>query len=267
MEKKEIILIILGGATIVLLLVLFLLVFFMLLSRRQQSYLLEKAKLQSDFDQEILQSKNQVQEHTMRHIARELHDNVGQMLSLVKIQLNNIEEENPGIKRVKDSREFLNKALVDIRSLSKTLNADHVLQNGLQEAIAFELSNIDKTGIIQTHFNDETSGRCLNTGVEVIVFRIVQETLQNTLKHAKAKNVWVSLVETADLCILDVHDDGCGFDLSVKKGMASGSGLLNMHNRAQLIKCTYEIKSSISSGTTTRLMIPKNQYDKGSTDR
>ncbi len=260
MEVNEVVIVIIGGTLIMLILMIFIISFFFVHSRRQQAHKLEKAAMESSFNEEILTAKNEVQENTMKHIARELHDNVGQLLSLVKIQLNTIDDENPGIKRVSDSKEYLNKALTDLRGLSKTLNSDNILIAGLLKGIDFELQRIEKTGFLKTSFQNQAKSFHIPAKIEVVVFRIFQEIVQNVLKHAKAKNLQVCLHENEEGYTLEVTDDGQGFNLQEKtKGSAfeSGSGLANLRSRAKLIDGELEINSGIGQGTTIRLILPK----------
>ena len=257
---KEIEIFVMIGTLVFFLLSTFIISFAFLFQKRQQAHKLEKASLEASFNEEILTAKNEVQENTMKHIARELHDNVGQLLSLVKIQLNTIDDENPGIKRVIDSKEYLNKALADLRGLSKTLNSDNILSAGLLKGVEFELQRIEKTGFLKTSFQNQTKVFHIPAKIEVVVFRIFQEIVQNALKHAKAKNLQVSLHENVEGYTLEVTDDGQGFNLQEKtKGSAfeSGSGLANLRSRAKLINGELEIKTGIDQGTTIRLILPK----------
>lgn len=235
-------------------------VFFLIrFQRKQLINAKEKAFMQARFNEEILTAKNEVQENTMKHIAREIHDNIGQLLSLVKIQLNNIDEEHPGIKRVTDSREYLNKALTDLRALSKTLNSDNVLQAGLLKAISFELERIEKTGFLETSFENECPAVLIEPKIGIVVFRIFQEMVQNVIKHANAKKLRVSLQESTEHYTLALTDDGQGFEVDKKlraNGFQSGSGLANLQHRARLIHGEVEIASSPGQGTTLKLSIP-----------
>ncbi len=218
--------------------------------------------MQAQFNEEMLTARNEVQENTMKHIARELHDNIGQLLSLVKIQLNNIDEEHPGIRRVTDSREYLNKALADLRGLSKTLNSDNILQAGLGPAIEFELERLEKTGFLATDFHNGLAKSEIDPQVGILVFRMFQEMVQNVIKHAQAKNLKVCLQKNEERYTLELSDDGRGFEAEQKlqvDGFQSGSGLANLQHRARLIGGEVKIVSSPGQGTTLKLSIPLNR--------
>jgi hypothetical protein len=174
-NNSEVLFTLLGAAVILLLLLVAVFLFAFLFQRRQQTHLLEKATLKARFEQESLNAKSEVRENTMRHIARELHDNISQLLFLVKIQLNTLETESGGNRRITDSKEFLNRAISEISGLSKTLNSENILAAGLSEAITFELQRIRKTGFVNAKFDDKTTNWNVNPRAEIIIFRIFQD--------------------------------------------------------------------------------------------
>lgn len=248
-------------ATVVFLLMAsFVVSYILLFQKKKIQNAQEKADLKARFEQETLNAKNEVQEATMRHIARELHDNISQLLFLVKIQLNTFEVESEENKRISDSKEFLNQAIFEISGLSKTLNSDNILAAGLAEAIKFDLQRIQKTGFIRTNFINETTNWNIDPKAEIIIFRIFQESVQNVIKHAKATNVTVRLLQHPKSYILRVEDDGVGFDTAravAQKGFKSGAGLANLQSRAKLISGSMEVNSILGKGTTTMLTIPQ----------
>jgi signal transduction histidine kinase len=234
-------------------------IFLFLYQRKKIKYIQEKAALKAQFEQEILNAENEIQDSTMKHISRELHDNVGQMLTLVKIQLNNLSEESPDNKKINDSKEFVNNVLIDIRALSKSLNSDNLLHEGLEKAIGFELERVKKLGNYVVKFSANTRIVFLDRKKEVLIFRIFQELLQNCLKHAKAKNIEVNLVDTIQSLNLEVVDDGIGFDFEAKiqnSGFQGGSGLANLVHRASLMNGTLIFERGKVSGTKAQLTIP-----------
>jgi two-component system NarL family sensor kinase len=258
-QENEILLFTLSILSVILVIVIFIISFFFIHQKRQQAHKLEKAALKAQFDQEILNAENEIQDATMKHISRELHDNVGQMLTLVKIQLNNLSEESPDNKKINDSKEFVNNVLTDIRALSKSLNSDNLLHEGLEKAIGFEVERVKKLGNYSVKFSANTGIVSVDRKKEVLIFRIFQELLQNCLKHAKAKNIEVNLVETIQSLNLEVVDDGIGFDFEAKiqkNGFQSGAGLSNLIHRAALMNGTLIFERGKVSGTKAQLTIP-----------
>ncbi len=258
-EVSEVVIIVLAGTFLMLLLVIFIVSFFFVHQRRQQKYQQEKAALKAQFEQEILTSENEIKEETMKYISRELHDNVVQMLSLVKIQLNTISEDFAASSKISESKEYLTSAISDLRSLSKTLNTDNILHEGLANTIRFELKRIEKSSGLVIQYDERISLNRLDNKQEIIVFRIFQELIQNILKHAQAKKIGVLLEDTQEFFKLEVNDDGIGFDFKEKlnnKGFESGSGLANMLYRAKLLKGSFEISKAIGGGSTSIIYIP-----------
>lgn len=258
-EISEVVVIVLAGTFLMLLLVIFIVSFFFVHQRRQQKHQQEKATLKAQFEQEILTSQNEIKEETMKFISRELHDNVVQMLSLVKIQLNNLSEELPESQKIAQSKDYLTSAIGDLRALSKTLNTHNILHEGLANTIRFELKRIEKASAIQTNFTERTEQSKLDSNQEIIIFRIFQELIQNILKHAQAKNISVLLEEQEDFFKIEVQDDGIGFDFEEKlknKGFDSGTGLANMVYRASLLKGSFKVLKSDSGGSLSTLLVP-----------
>jgi signal transduction histidine kinase len=261
-EISEVVVIVLAGTFLMLLLVVFIVSFFFIHQRRQQKHLQEKAILKAQYEQEIITSQNEIQEETMRYISRELHDNVVQMLVLTKIQLNNCETENA---KIDNSKAYLNTAITDLRNLSKILNTENILHEGLANAIAFEVNRIQKNNDFHIVFDDTTKYPSLDPKNEIVVFRIFQELLQNIIKHAETKNIRVLLEENGNFLKLELQDDGIGFDFKEKlanKGFEGGSGLSNMIYRAKLLHGSLTVSKNEGNGSISTLTIPLLQkYD------
>jgi signal transduction histidine kinase len=154
----DVVIVLVFGTITFFIVLIFVIIFIVRINRKQIRYFQEKAALKAQFEQEILNAENEIQDSTMKHISRELHDNVGQMLTLVKIQLNNLSEESPDNKKINDSKEFVNNILTDIRALSKSLNSDNLLHEGLEKAIGFEVERVKKLGNYVVKFSSNARG-------------------------------------------------------------------------------------------------------------
>lgn len=246
------------GSVIMIFLIILIAFSVIVYQNKSRIHFQEKATLKAQYEQEILSSQNEIREETMKFISRELHDNVVQMLSLVKIQLNNINLETPDSK-ISQTKEYLTTAITDLRALSKTLNTDNVLHEGLAKTIEFELKRISKIGTHEVSFQNHTHNISLDSNAEIIVFRIFQELIQNIIKHAQAKKIIVSLEESQDFFKIEVIDDGIGFDFEeklTKKGFENGSGLSNMIYRANLLHGTFKVSKNENGGSISTLTIP-----------
>ncbi len=215
MELENISIMVLSVSTVLLLLSIYIVIFSRIFQRRQLQNSQEKAALQAQFEHEILNVENEIKEETMRYISRELHDNVVQMLSLVKIQLNNLQQDATLASKITQPKEYLTAAIGDLRALSKTLNTDNILHEGLAKTIGFELKRIEKATALFIEWREQGEIYRLNAKQEIVVFRIFQELIQNILKHAHAKNIKVLLEENDSFFKIEVEDDGVGFDFDV----------------------------------------------------
>lgn len=253
--------VIVAGTILMLMLATFVVTYFFLYQRRSFRYQQDLQKMQEAYQQELLRSQLEMQEQTLQTVGRELHDNLGQVLSLVKINLNTLPAlpDDKSIRKLNQTKDLLNQAIADMRGLSKSLNAENRLGAGLAAAIGHELDAVRKTGVVETTLDLRGTERRLDPQRELIVFRIVQETLNNALKHAHANTISVSLDYSVGALNLTVADDGVGFDLEqvVASSLGEhGSGLSNIQNRARLIGAEASIRSAAGHGTTTFLSIP-----------
>ncbi|MFN8345889.1 MAG: ATP-binding protein [Spirosomataceae bacterium] len=253
----------LGAICILLLmLVIFIIVLTGLFKKRQLEYLQEKANLQWQYQQEILQTQLEIQNQTLQQIGRELHDNIGQLLSVMSINLNVLEEEAADEKtqtQIAATGKILQQTILQIRHLSKSLDGDFVKDFGLSESLSHELQRIRHTGKYQTEILIEGEPYRLEEKKEIVLFRIVQEMLNNILKHAAAKNILIRLhYRPAQFC-LTVQDDGKGFDQEAvlnRTLSTSGAGLRNIQRRIEMLGGSYSIDTFPEKGTKIHLELP-----------
>jgi two-component system NarL family sensor kinase len=216
----------------------------------------EKRQLQDLFEKQLLQSRLEMQDQTFNTISQEIHDNVGQTLSLAKVQVGIMEERNSLDKTLlTEIKESISRAMTDLRDIAKSLNSQRLQVMGLVECISQELDRLKKTGSVNTSLTVSGEERKFEYQQKLILFRIIQETLQNIIKHAKATNVMVTIENTNSTTIL-IHDDGLGFDVGSMTRDNNGLGLQNIINRATLIGGSIKIGSIINEGTTVLITIP-----------
>lgn len=222
--------------------------------RKKQRHITEKLNLQHQFASELLQSKLEVQEQSFQYFSEEIHDNVGQLLSLIKYQLHKIGKKGgePVQQDVAQSQELLGKAITDLRSISHTLNGNFIAQAGLKESLDKELNYVCSAKPVQCTMNISGEAYPLGQEKELMVFRIIQESIANALKHAAPSDIQLHLHYAPGILTIDITDNGTGFDTAQQ---SSGIGLSNMHNRARLIGGTLSIQSSPENGTNIHLTI------------
>jgi two-component system, NarL family, sensor kinase len=245
------------GTLIVMSLGVVLITFILEFNRRQARYYKEKELMNAQFQQALLNSQLEIQEETFKKISEEIHDNIGQVLTLVKLNLNSFDcgEQARLEENVATSSGLLSKAIQDLRDLSKSLNPDTIASLGILDAISQQMELLEKSGAIHAELIVENPVHHINPQVELILFRIVQESLNNIIKHAKATTILVNANCTNDLLTLQIKDDGVGFNTSSK---SSGNGLQNMENRCKIIGAKFSMSSALNSGTSIIIELPIN---------
>ncbi len=252
-------------AAVVIMLALSAFVVYLILSSQKRRIRLqhEQEQMRENYEKEVLTTQIESRDQTLRDISQEIHDNMGQLLSVARINLNILEKEgehHPGIKRIRDTNLILADVIKYIRMLSKGLNSDMLASYGLRESIRFELDRIAQTANIQCSFTTEGDDFLIDAKKEIILYRMIQEILNNILKHADASEITIDMRYTSSEFILKIKDNGKGFNLEASEARSindSGSGLKNLQKRAQLVGATIQIHSQPQEGTTILIILPK----------
>lgn len=230
----------------------------MVYRRKQVEYIHEQSRMKAVFEKELLEAQLEVQEQTMKHIAQEIHDNIGGTLSLAKLNLNTLSPDklNGNADKISNTKELVTKAISDLRTLSKTLHKEAVLSAGLIRAVEMELKLIEKAAVFQTAFTVTGEPQAIDPQKELILFRTVQEALNNAIKHAEATLIEVNMHFLPTGLLLSVCDNGKGFQAAaVENDPERGSGLRNMKNRTKLIGGEFIIAES-QPGTQIQISLP-----------
>ncbi len=258
-----------SGSLLFMLFAVFVILYIIVQKRKQVTHFLEKRELEHQheldkqemehqFSSELLQSKLEVQEQTTQNISQELHDNVGQILSLAKLNINKVTkgvEDSKALSHAEKSKELITNAIKDLRTISHTLNGAYVLQKGLEESIEKEVNYVSAAKEINCIFNTDGTSFPLGEDKELLIFRIVQESIANAIKHGDPENISIVLNYEPTMLTVTIEDDGSGFDTKVLKE-DSGIGLNNILVRTELLKGKVDISSTIDKGTLIKLSIP-----------
>ncbi len=155
-------------------------------------------------------------------------------------------------ENIAQTKDLLNTAINDLRDISKTLNTDYVKEKNLEESIVRELDMLKRTRKFKTAF--ETSGTAFQMSPErrLILYRIIQESLNNIVKHAGATQVGIAMTYDADVLHISIRDNGTGFDM---QHTGKGVGILNMEHRSKLIACDLSISSRPGEGTLIDIIV------------
>lgn len=254
MSKEEVLLIVYFVA-VIFLLVSFVIIFFIAFQRRKNKLLMERLEAKQIYEKELAASQLEIQEQTFKNIAWELHDNVGQLLSVVNLQLNILNNTIPKEfhEQVSETKGVVSEAVQEIRSLSKTLNNDVILKNGLVTSLNIEIERFNRLKFLDASFNIKGEVVILDNENEILIFRILQEFLSNVIKHAKASKLSVNLDYKEHSLIINGIEDGVGFNISEKN---QSSGMQTMKARADLLEAEFSLISEIGSGTKLYLKYP-----------
>lgn len=252
-QNDEIIIAITVTTFFVLLFCLLMLMVVVNFVRRKRKILLEKQEREAAFKQQVLQSQIEMQDITLKNISQEIHDNVGQVLSLAKVNLSILSlqmEDNEMLLNIKD---LVGKAIADLRDLSTGYYADRLAENGLFTTIKHELKQLEKLGVYEIHFSSTVKERLVDKHKTIFVYRMVQEILNNIVKHSNAKNIWLNMFIDHELVHICIEDDGIGFDNS-NPDFKPGIGLSSIQTRAAMIDAKAIFNSQIGKGTIVELI-------------
>ncbi|MGY0392605.1 sensor histidine kinase [Bizionia sp. KMM 8389] len=214
----------------------------------------DKIKLEQAFQDELSDTQIEIQEQTLKNIGQELHDNIGQLLSVANMQMSimNMQVDESLREQFTETKNVVKDSLSEVRALSKSLNSDVIANRGFQKSVENEITRINKLQLLHAILEingDETLFN--NSKDSIILFRIIQEFISNTIKYASAASLLVSLDYQEGQLVIQISDDGKGFDVELAE---KGSGLINMKNRADLIHADFNLNSELNNGTQLQII-------------
>lgn len=222
------------------------LIYFVVLhQRRVFQYHLQNLQSQKDHESEIQQVSQETQEQTMSQLASELHDDVGVLLSSVKLFLSKSSPENPEL--MTQSQNLLDESIQKIRNLSHRLHPATLQHLGMSIALESLLDVVNKSGVIHTEYSCGNWNTHLSEALELSLYRIVQELLNNLIKHAKPGCIKMRLESDEENVSISIWHNGKGISNEqyqmeiLKKGAI---GLKNVFNRLQLLKAKIDFQSN-----------------------
>ncbi len=250
MDKEELkllifsislVLVILGGCIVLL---------FLYFQKKKATYLQQRAEEKKRYEEEITLSQIEIREKILENISWEIHDNVGQLLSVAKMQLNvfqwSLNDEQQ--KELKETNDLIGKSLQELRNLAKSLNPANFRTLGFLKAVKMELNRYNRMNFIEAKLEVLGKPYKLKNKNSIILFRIVQEFFNNSLKHSKSSKLYVNLNYKPEFLEIKAEDNGIGFDMQSKKKQG-GLGLETMKSRAKLIGASFKLESKINKGT------------------
>ena len=210
------------------------------------------------FKQELLQTQIETQEYSFSQISRELHDNIGQLLSTTKLLLGMAVMELKNVPdTLKTAEQTVAKAIQDLRLLSKSLDKEWLHQFNLIEYLEAEKERINAERKVEVNFVSEYIRLPMEPETQVMLFRVVQEALQHSIKQACAKHIGMEINDANNNFELKILDDGNGFNIeSLKK---ESLDLHNIEYRTQLLGGSIEYSRRKEKGTMITITLPVNK--------
>jgi signal transduction histidine kinase len=258
-KPHNIIIFIIVTTLFILILIAFIVFILFLYQRRHISYKKGLEILKSDFEKTLLTTQLEIQEQTFQNISREIHDNIGLSLTLAKLNLNTIDwnDTTHSREKVSGSINFISRAIEDLSYISKALHTGFIEENGLLKALELELNKIQKLGIYKIQYDVTGPAVYMQTQKELVIFRIMQEVLNNCIKHAQATEIGVLLNYQHNGVDIEINDNGKGFiNQSAPGQKGKGTGLMNIVKRAAYINGSCQVSSLPGKGTSVQMKIP-----------
>ena len=242
---------------LILLFVSFIVMIILLYQNKQAKHNQQIQEIKSSFENTLLSSQIEIQEQTFQNISREIHDNIGLSLTLSKLNLIVSTENLSDLvlkNKLSSSVNLISTAIEDLRNISRSLSSDSISRNGFISALEDEISTINKLGITNVSLSIVGFERFFPSNTELVLFRIVQEALNNAIKHSNAKSIQIATKFKKREVEIEIIDDGVGFCIDETQSL-KGSGVINMSARTKLINGKFNILSD-SQGTRVIINIP-----------
>ena len=250
-DGSDLFIIVLLGFFLMVLMVSFIVIMVIYHRQRQIKNQQKVREIQAEYEKTVLNVEKELKEDILAHVGRELHDNVGQLLSLAKMNLSSSKPE-----KVSEGKNMVNEIIHEVRALSKTLNLDWVEAISLEDFIRKELKKLESAEFCKVSFHQSGQKLQLEKDKKLVLIRIIQECLNNAIKHAQPKLIEISVDSAHGKPMILVRDDGKGFEYN---GHSAGLGIYNLKNRMVTIGGEMQLHSVPGKGTEIKLILPNQK--------
>ncbi len=245
---------VIAGTALVLTMIFFVVMLLVVNANRRHKHRAQLAELQLERDRAVMDAEREAIRQTLLEVGRDLHDNVGQLLTVVQLGLNTAIDAGSSGARLSASRDMLEQGIEEVRRLGRSLNMDQWEDRSLVDAIQNEAVRLERVGHVKAHVLLHSDPPELPADSKTILFRVFQEIISNALRHGGADAIHIEI----DGASIAVSDNGCGFDPDRTERK---SGLGNIRKRCALIGfqalcdsapgtgCRWQIKPLIADGT------------------
>lgn len=261
MEKSNSIILavsIFSSIAFLIILIVFIIKLLKLYSNKQQENLNKIQILELENEKAILNTRITVQEETFSLIGREIHDNINQLLTLAKLNLNSIKFENQYDIQVKvdNGIQLIGEAIQGLSNISKSLNTDIIKETGITKILENEITRIHLINSCRIILTCDEEVNEISPEIQLIIFRISQEAIRNAITHGLAKTIEIELKILETSVIFEIKDDGIGFDPKLSQLKKSSQGLHNIEKRINAINGLLTIDTKIGHGTILKIVFP-----------
>ena len=226
-------------------------------------HLAEKLQSQSEQLRMLSWKLIEVQEQTLRHVARDLHDHFGQILTAIGVMLGRagqkaLDKDPVFVQDVQAVKKIVEDTLQSVRDESQIFRPAILDDFGLQQTLEWFAEQFARQTGVQVHYQGKLSDGFLAPEAAIHLYRIVQEALNNVARHSGAREAWVTMEEKENQLNLEVHDKGAGFEVGaeVKRAAGQGIGLMGMRERAEHLNGSFSVRSAPQKGTTVSVRVP-----------
>ncbi len=199
-----------------------------------------------------------------KRIAADLHDDFGSLLNGLQLSIQTLAERDPSNTFFASSSERLSKSIVRLRQISLNLLPHELEDEGLIAAVESLVERINASHKISANFSTVIEAIDFDISKAMLLYRVIQEITTNTIKHSGATNLWIGMAKKGNYLILEIKDDGCGFDYESSLKKKGSSGLKNIQSRLELLGAILMNESNINQGTHYYIKIPLRQLTNGS---
>lgn len=219
---------------------------------------LMEEKIKQDEDLQKIRSEAMIlgEERERNRITAEIHDNIGQMLTALKMRMEFVENKNtPDLTEIK---EIISSIIFETRKICTKLMPSLLSDFGLKSAIDDLIESIQSSTNLKVELREDIEEQRLSQSQKTVIYRILQEAINNIVKHAKAQHIKIGIETDVENMYISISDDGIGFNTAEETGKKNAYGLNSMHERAKYLDAKLEIHSKPEKGTNIRLQIPLN---------
>ena len=226
-------------------------------------HLAERLQSQSEQMRMLSWKLIEVQEQTLRQVARDLHDHFGQILTAIGLMLGRAGQKAADsdpvfVQDVRAAKKIVEDTLQSVRDGSQIFRPAILDDFGLQQTLGWFAEQFSRQTGVQVHFGGQLADGLFPPEAAIHVYRIVQESLSNVARHSGAREAWVTLREKDNHLDLEIRDNGKGFEAptDMKRAAGQGIGLMGMRERAEHLQGSFSIRSVPHEGTTVSVRVP-----------